>query len=59
MKMLDMTEQLFKPADAEKVAEELNRHDEDWDYVVRHDPAGTGFSFIEVFDEDGELVGKV
>jgi hypothetical protein len=33
----------------------LNATD-DWDYKVKHDPAGTGYSFIEVYDEDGEFI---
>ncbi len=57
---LDTTERLFKPAEAERVAAEMQAGDEDgWKYVVKHDPKGIGLSFIEIYDEDGEFVGKV
>ncbi len=59
MKMLDTTETLFAPADAEVKAAILNAGDDDgWSYVVVHSPSDTGFSFINVFDEDGEFVAK-
>ena len=47
---------LLEPEAAEKVAEELNAGDEDWTYKVKHDPTGKGWSFIEIYDEDGEFV---
>ncbi len=59
MKMLDTTPQLFDREKAIAIAAELKAGDPEWDYVPKHDPKGTGFSFIEVFDENGELVGKV
>jgi len=34
----------------------MNATDDDWVYVAKHDPKGTGWSFIEVYDEDGEFV---
>ena len=49
---------LFSPEKAEALAETLRSEDPEWTYEVRHDPAGTGFSFIEVYDEDGEFVGR-
>lgn len=56
-KMLDSTPKLYKPAAAEEKAEQLNANaDDDWSYVVKHDPKGTGYSLIEVYDEDGEFV---
>lgn len=48
----------FKPADAETTAKELQCNDPDWSYVPKHDPKGTGRSFIEIFDEDGFKVGN-
>ena len=48
-----------KGAAAEKAAKELKASDPEWDYRVVHDPKGTGYSFIEVFDEDGEFVARV
>lgn len=50
---------LFTPANAEKVAAEPQAGDEDWKYVVVHDPEGTGYSFIEIYDEDGAYVARV
>lgn len=48
----------FKPEAAEKLAVTLRQDDPDWKYVVRHDPKGTGYSFIEIYDEDGLFVSK-
>lgn len=59
MKLIDTTSKLFSPDKAEAAAAELRAGDPDWKYVVRHDPKGTGYSFIEIFDEDGAFVGKV
>lgn len=53
------THTLYTPAKAEAVAAEMNETDEDWSYVVVHDPKGTGYSFIEVYDEDGILVERL
>lgn len=55
---INTTHKLFNPKDAEDKAVELNAGDPDWDYRVVHDPKGTGFSFIEVYDEDGEFVHR-
>jgi len=55
-KTLDTTRQLFQPKKAEQVAKKLKRSDPDWDYKVIHDPKKTGYSFIEIYDEDGEFV---
>jgi len=56
---INNTYKSFSPEKAEQVAAELNAvEDDDWTYVVRHDPKGTGYSFIEVYDEDGYLIGK-
>ena len=50
--------ELFTPKNAELKAKELNDND-DWDYRVIHCPKGTGYSFIEVYDENGEFVSKL
>jgi hypothetical protein len=50
---------LFTKADAIKVAAEIQVDDEEWAYTPVHDPKGTGWSFIEIYDEDGFLVGQV
>jgi len=57
-KILDTTENLYTPEKAEAIAAEMNATD-DWTYKVIHDPAGTGYSFIEIYDEDGEFVAKM
>jgi hypothetical protein len=49
---------LLEPGHAEQIALELQEEDPDWSYRVQHDPKGTGLSFIEIFDEDGEFVGR-
>jgi hypothetical protein len=46
----------FSPEQAETVAAELNASTDDWLFKVKHDPAGTGYSFIEIYDEDGEFI---
>lgn len=57
--MIRDTTNLMAPKKAEEVAKELQKADPDWKYVVKHDPKGKGFSFIEIYDESGVLVGKV
>lgn len=49
---------LMAPEKAERFAAELRAGDEDWSYVVKHCPKGTGFSFIEIYDEDGDFISK-
>ena len=50
---------LYSPEDAIAKAQILQEGDLDWTYEAIHDPKGLGWSFIEVRDEDGELVGKI
>jgi len=57
-KLLDTTEKLFTKEKADQVAKEMNESD-DWTYIPNHDPKGTGYSFIEIYDETGEFVGKL
>ena len=57
MKTIIRPKQLFKPSEAERIATVLNNDDPDWNYVVKHDPKGKGLSFIEVYDEEGFLIG--
>lgn len=59
MKKIDATETLFSKEKSIKVAAEMNASDDDWTYTPIHDPAGTGYSFIEIHDEDGEFVTKL
>jgi len=51
--------QLFSPAKAEEVAAGLRDDEDGWEYRVKHDPSGKGYSFIEVFDESGHCIGKL
>lgn len=55
---LNHVEKLFAPAEAERVAAEMSASGEDWTYRVVRGPKGTGYSFIEIYDEDGAFVGK-
>jgi len=56
--ILNVPAKLMAPEKAEQIAAELRVSDEDWSYVVKHCPNGTGFSFIEIYDEDGEFVSN-
>jgi len=50
----------FSPAKAEATAAEMNRTEDDgWTYKAKHDPKGTGYSLVEVYDEDGEFVSNI
>ena len=59
MKSLDTTHTLFTPSKARKVAYELQKSDPDWTFKVIDDPKGTGYSFIEIYDEDNIFVERV
>lgn len=49
---------LYAPTKAEEIAAGLQAGDEDgWTYAAKHDPKGTGYSLVEIHDEDGEFVG--
>lgn len=50
---------LFAADKVDAVAAEMQANDDDWTYVVKHDPTGRAYSLIEIYDEDGEYVGKV
>ena len=56
---INTTEKLFTKEESIKVAAELKAGDPDWDYIPVHDPKGTGYSFINVYDENGAFVAKV
>ena len=50
----------LSPERASELAEDLNADPlEDWTYQVRHDPKGTGFSFVEIYDETGTYLGDL
>ena len=57
--MINEPARLFTKAAAIETAAMMQANDEDWTYTPKHDPKGTGYSFIEVHDEDGAFVGKV
>ena len=59
-KMLDTKSyKLFSSSkEAEKIAKQNQKDDPDWKYVVKKDSKKKGF-FIEVSDEDGEILGKL
>jgi len=50
--------QLFLPEQAEQIAAELQQNDPDWQYKAIHDPSGKGMSYVVIYDEEGEFVGK-
>ena len=50
---------LYSPEDAEAQARILQADDSDWTYEAIHDPKGTGWSFIVIRDEDGDLIGRM
>lgn len=50
---------LYEPKEAETMAVELQMDDPEWVYNAVHDPAGLGWSFVEVYDEDGEFLGRI
>jgi len=50
---------LYAPAKAEEIAALLTADGDGWTYKAKHDPLGTGWSFIEVFDEDQFIIGRV
>ncbi len=57
--MLNAVGTLMTPAKAEALAKELNVGNDGWTYIARHDPKGTGYSFVEIRDEENVFVGKV
>lgn len=56
---INTTERLFTKEESIKVAAEMKAGDPEWDYRPVHCPKGTGYSFIEVYDEDDNFVAKV
>lgn len=55
---LDTTYKLYSPAEADRIVAEMLVADPEWTYVACHDPKGTGYSFIEIYDEEGEYVSR-
>ena len=60
MELLNLPATLYKPDQAEDLAKILNAGDlSGWRYEAKHDPKGTGYSFIAVYDDDNIYVGKM
>lgn len=60
MKILDNVYKLYTPEKANQIAAEMTAEDCDgWKYTANHDPTGQGFSFVEIYDETGEFVGRL
>ena len=57
-KTLDTTYRLLSPTDAETLAALMRASDPDWSYQAVHDPLGTGYSYIEIRDEDDNFVAR-
>jgi len=57
--LLDQNEKLFSPIEVEAFINMMKIGDPEWKYVACHDPKGTGYSFIEIYDENGDFVSKV
>jgi hypothetical protein len=57
--IIQNVKKFFTKSDSIKVASEIQADDEDWTYTPVHCPNGTGWSFINIHDEDGFLVGQV
>ena len=56
-KILNNVHTMFSPEEAVSVAYDLNADpDDDWAYVVKHDPKGTGYSLITIYEDNGEFV---
>lgn len=61
MSTIRVIEKFYKnPAHAVAAAAKAEADDDcGWKYVAVHCPDGTGYSFIKIYDEDGEFVGKM
>lgn len=57
MNLNNTSRKFFQPAEADTLAASLTAQDtEGWTYKANHDPKGTGYSFIEIYDETGAFV---
>lgn len=57
-KIINEPARLLTREKAEALAAELNAGNDGWEYRPNHDPKGTGYSFIEIF-ENNELIGRL
>ena len=55
--MLNYDQKVFYPnEEAERIVKMLNETDEcNWTYIVKPEPNDTGYSFIEIYDEENEF----
>jgi len=58
MMTIDTTYKLYTKEESIKTASIMNDSD-DWSYIPVHCPNGTGYSFIEIYDEGGEFVARM
>ncbi len=56
--LINTIHKTFPKDECIKICEELNNSDDGWNYIPNHDPKGTGNSFIEIYDEDGEFISR-
>jgi len=57
--LINQTNTLFTKEKATTTAKMMKENDPEWDYIPVHDPKGTGYSFIEIYDDEKHLLGKV
>ena len=58
--IIQTIEHLYQPRKAVEIAAMMNADpDDDFSYVVVHDPKGVGYSYIKVIDEDGFYIAKL
>jgi hypothetical protein len=57
-KIIENPGQYFNSAKAEEIAKRLQANDPDWTYRAVHAPNGNGLSYVAIFDEDGQMIGK-
>ena len=59
MAIINHPHRLFTKEKSIEVAVMMQENDPEWTYTPVHCPKGTGYSFIEIYDEDGLFIGKV
>ena len=57
-KLIDNTPSFYSRDKAEEIASILNSAcDDDWIYKADHDPKGTGYSRVIIYNKCGEFIG--
>jgi len=59
MCLTNLPHRLFEKQESIAIASLMQKNDPEWTYIPVHDPKGTGHSFIEIYDEEMEYLGKV